>query len=174
MPIRDPEGLTEYKPTEKERMIAERLRASVEEGLAYSVVKRSISISHTALSKFLRRMQHYGLIMTDDKGRYHLTIIGLRFLMSADPIHISEDELRARRKKDTAILWRQVHKLQEKVLRVAWLPYADEGSRLLFKASGGGPDLIYIGALRNAKGRQVLSLTTPDLPELKRLGYIHK
>jgi predicted transcriptional regulator len=173
MPIRDPEELTEYKPTEKERMIAERLRASVE-GLAYSAIKESTDLSDTALSKFLRRMGHYGLIMRDQEKRYHITIVGLQFLMSINPTLISNEELTTRKKKDAATLWRQVRKLHEKVLRLAWLPYRDETSRLLFNASGGRLGLIYIGALKDAKGHQFLSFKTPDLPELKRLGYIHE
>jgi hypothetical protein len=173
MPIKDPEGLTEYKPTEKERMIAERLRASAE-GLAYSAIKDSTDLSDTALSKFLRRMGYYGLIMRDQRKRYHITIVGLQFLMSINPTLISKEEVTARTKKDEATLWRQVRKLQEKVLRVAWLPYADETSRLLFSASGGCLGLVYIGALRDAKGREILSFKTPDLRELKRLGYISK
>jgi hypothetical protein len=116
-------------------------------------------------------MQHYNLILRDEKRRYHTTVLGLMFLMSLKPAQYSKDELKSQRKRDIDRLWAEARRLQEKVLRILWLPYADETSKLLFGASGGSPDLIYIGALKTKDGKAVLSFKTPGMDELQKLGY---
>jgi len=173
MPIRDLRQGEEYRPTLGERRIVEKLRESGEKGLSYSEIKQSSGLSDTALSQFLRRMQRANLVLRDEMRRYHITIIGLVFLMSS-PQQISPDEVKSQRKKDITMLWRQVHELQEKVLRIIWLPYADEFSRDFMKWSGGSPDLVYIGALKSRDGKKILSFKTPDIKELQRLGYTWK
>jgi len=171
LPIRDPNGANEYKPTETEARIIEHLRKSGELGLPYSRIIELTGLSDTALSKYLSRMQHYNLILRDEKRRYHTTVLGLMFLMSLKPAQYSKDELKSQRKRDIDRLWAEARRLQEKVLRILWLPYADETSKLLFGASGGSPDLIYIGALKTKDGKAVLSFKTPGMDELQKLGY---
>ncbi len=171
MPIKVPAKAEEYRPSVGEAKIAQQLRDSAGRGLSYSKLKESTGLSDTALSKFIMRLQRYNLITRDEKRTYHLTVIGLRYLMSLKPTQISADELKAQRKRDIARLWREVRQLQEKVLRIMWLPYADPTSRLLFSASGGSPDLLYIGALKSKDGKEILSFKTPGIEELQKLGY---
>jgi len=174
MPIKDPIQGEDYHPTEGETRIVQKLRETGEKGLSYSEIREFTNLSDTALSHFLRRMQRYNLVIRDETRRYHITIVALSFLMSLSHKQISRDELKAQRRKDFEGLWRQVRSLQEKVLRVMWLPYADATSRLLFSSSGGGPDLVYIGALKSKDGKNILSIKTPDIKELQRLGYTWK
>jgi hypothetical protein len=171
MPIRDVSRGERYSPTEGETRVVERLRESGESGLSYSKIKESTGLSDTALSRFLRRMQRNNLITRDENRRYHMTIIGLLFLMSLKPTMVSKDELRAQRKRDVARLWRKVRALQEEVLRITWLPFADEASRMFFRASGMGPDLVLIGALKSRDGKEVLTVRGPGLTTLQELGY---
>jgi len=173
MPIKDVQEGEDYYPTDGERRIAQRLRESRERGLSYSEIRKSTGLSDTAMSQFLRRMQRYNLIMREETRKYHLTIVGLRFLMSQKSEQISPDELKAQYKKDFERIWSEVDKLRKKVLRVMWLPYADATSKD-FMLWAGGPDLIYIGALRKADGKKILSWRTPDIKELQRLGYTWK
>jgi hypothetical protein len=52
-----------------------------------------------------------------------------------------------------------------------WSTKADPASRLLFSASGGSPDLLYIGALKSKDGKEILSIKSPGIEELQKLGY---
>jgi len=170
LPIKNPTGSDDYRPTEGEKRIAEKLRQAPE-GLAYSQIRDLTGLSDTALSKFIMRMQRYNLIMRDETRRYHLTGIGLRFLMSQNPEHITIQELKAQRKKDVQRLWRKVRQLHEKVFNLVYLPGADEVSKMMWGASGGAFGLFYVGALKNKTGKEILVITTPDVKELERLGY---
>jgi len=174
VPIRDVSRGERYRPTEGETKIVERLRESAEDGLSYSRIKESTGLSDTALSQFLRRMQRYNLITRDENRRYQMTIIGLLFLMSLKPTMVSKDELRAQRKRDLTRLWREVRTLQERVLRIMWLPYADQASKMFFSASGMGPDLVLIGALKSKEGKEILTVRGPGLTTLQELGYTSK
>jgi DNA-binding HxlR family transcriptional regulator len=174
MPIKEPARGEKYEPTRGEIRVVLVLRASAGKGLSYSGLRKSTGLSDTALSKFLRRMQGHTLITRDESRRYHATVIGLLVLMSLNPTMITKDELRAQKRRDVTRLWREVHALQEKVLRLTWLPYADESSKLLFQSSGLGPDLVLIGALKSKDGKEILTFQGPGLKMLQRLGYTWK
>lgn len=173
MPIKNPTGPDEYRPTEGETKIAEQLRQAAQ-GLAYSQIRDSTGLSDTALSKFIMRMQRYHLIIRDETRKYHLTGIGLRFLMSKTPEHITIGDLKAQRKRDVLRLWHKVRQLHEEVFNIMNLAYTDEASKIFWEASGGSLGLFYIGALKDKAGKEVLSITTPEISELERLGYTWK
>ncbi|MGO9645039.1 MAG: hypothetical protein ACLPY5_09860 [Candidatus Bathyarchaeia archaeon] len=173
MPIKNPTGPDEYRPTGGETRIAEGLRQAAQ-GLGYSQIRELTGLSDTALSKFIMRMQRYHLITRDETRKYHLTGLGLRFLMSQNPEHITIDDLKAQRKKDLQRLWDKVRRLHEEVFNIIHLPYADEASKIFWEASGGSLGLFYIGALKDKAGKEILSITTPDIEELERLGYTWK
>ena len=170
MPIKNPTESEQYRPTDGETRIAEQLRQAVE-GMAYSQIKESTGLSDTALSKFIMRMQRYKLIIRDETRKYHLTVIGLQFLMSKKPQHITIEDMKAQRKKDVQRLWQKVRQLHEEVFNIVYLPYADEITKMMWGASGGTFGLFYIGALKNKDGKEILSITTPEIEELERLGY---
>jgi len=173
LPIKIPTGTDKYRPTGGEARIAEKLREAAQ-GLAYFQIRESTGLSDTALSKFIMRMQRYHLIIRDETRKYHLTGIGLRFLMSQSPEHITINDLKAQRKRDVQLLWHKVRQLHEEVFNIIKLPYADEASRIFWEASGGSLGLFYIGALKDKAGKEILSITTPDVEELERLGYTWK
>lgn len=173
MPIRDLREGEEYAPTEGEIGILKKLKVSVDAGLSYGEMKKKTGLSDTALSKFLSRMQEHNLVIRGQKRRYHVTIIGLMFLKSLNPVMISGDELKGQKRRDLERLWDQVHALQKKVLLIAWLPYADETSKLMaIGGSGLGPDLVLIGALKSHDGEQILRIESPGLRTLQELGYL--
>ncbi len=173
MPIKNQTEPDEYRPTDGETKIAEKLRQAGQ-GLAYSNIRESTGLSDGALSKFIMRMQRFHLIIRDETRKYHLTGIGLRFLMSQYPEHITIDDVRAQRKRDVQRLWHKVRQLHEEVFNIIKLPYADEASKIFWEASGGSLGLFYIGALKDKAGKEILSITTPDVDELQRLGYSWK
>ena len=173
MPIKNPTGPDKYRPTDGETRIAEKLRQTAQ-GSAYSQIRESTGLSDTALSKFIMRMQRYNLIIRDESRKYHLTAIGLRFLMSQNPEHITIEDLKAQRKKDAQRLWHEVRQLNEKVFKIVYLPYADEITRIMWSGSGVALGLIYIGALKDKAGKEILAITTPEVKELEDLGYTWK
>ncbi len=169
MPIKEP-GPAEYRPSDGEVHVLQVIRG--ENGHSYSEIKAKTKLSDTALSKFVRRLQHYGLILRDPERTYHITIIGLSHLMSLYPGLVSRDDVKTQHKRDHDRLWEQVRKLHEEVLRITWLPYADRASRLMFGASGGALGEVFIGALKTKQGKKLLSVKTATLEELRNLGYI--
>lgn len=116
-------------------------------------------------------MQTHNLINRNQERRYVITVVGLRFIMSQHPEQIKIDELKALRKRDIEQLWNEISKLHSKVLRIAYLPYMDETSRLMVRGSAGALGLFYVGALKNKAGKKFLSLKTADIRQLEDLGY---
>jgi DNA-binding HxlR family transcriptional regulator len=172
MPITKPEETKRYQPWRGEIRILEALRAAGEVGLRYSQLGASMPFSGTALANFLRRLQYKHLIEKSKRRHmpYHITNIGLTFLTSLNPTQISSDDFRARRKKEIAHLWRQVHNFHRSVYE-KYLRY-NPGARALLDASVAHDGLVYIGALKTQDGKEFLSVKTPSLEELRMLGWM--
>jgi hypothetical protein len=132
-------------------------------------------LTETAISEFLKRLQRYNLIRKDEDGKYHLTRLGFVVLAHRRDKPIVADELKMRRKKDFEALWNEAYILHERILRLIWRPGADESSKVLMEASGGGPGLILVGALKAKDGTHVFTFQTVDTQHLEKLGYVdHK
>lgn len=78
-----------------------------------------------------------------------------------------------RHKKDFDVLWNETYRLHERVLHLIWFLGADQTSRLLMKASGGGPGLILVGALKTKDGKHLFKFETLGPEELEHLGYVN-
>jgi hypothetical protein len=174
MPIKEPTGEGDYTPSEKETAI---LRCLQEKMLIYSSIKTETGLSDSGLSTFLRRLQYHNMILRDERRIYHITAVGVCYLMSLNPTLLSEfkrrKKLRTQRTQDEEQLWNELRRLQDKILRITWLPYADETSRLIAGASGLGVG-VYLAALKSKDGKHVLCFKTPGVKELKALGYVWK
>lgn len=145
--------------------ILELLRDAADGGLGYSQMKTSVGVSDTALSKFLRRLQ-YNRFIEKKNRRYHVAKLGSTFLMNLKPIQIQMAASdRAKRKRELIQLWDQVRRLHLKILQ-------KKGLSPLLRVAIEQTGLLYVGALRTRDGKRFISIKTPDLEELRRLGWM--
>lgn len=174
-PIKQVSSTEKYHLASGEVRIMKVLWKVGDTGLSFTEIKRdpSTKLSDTAISHFVKRLQRYNYILRGEHGKYNLTRLGFLELAHRKDRPISADELNRRRKKDFDVLWNETSRLHERVLRLVWLPGADQSSRLFMKAFGGGPGLVLVGALRTKDGKPIFKFKTLSPEELEQLGYVY-
>lgn len=155
-----------YHPSQKETEIVRCLTQS-EKGLTYTEIKKQTGLSDTGLTKLLKRLHHFDLIINDRRGKYLVTVLGMRYLMGLKIMTIPQDTIRAKRTKARTVLWDQVHQLHEKIVHNPGDAWSEP-----FKNSV--PSDVWWVAAYQRDGKKWLSFRSATLEELQKLGKSSK
>jgi len=146
---------------------------SSENGLTYKEIKTQTGLSDTGLTKLLKRLDLFDLLVKAPNGGYHITNLGMQYLMSLKTVEFSLDLIRKKYRSAFLALWNQVYQVHEKARRIDEKS-ADRWSKMMRDASYMklyNPDLIWVAAFKGKDGRKYLSIRPADVEDLRKLGY---